>query len=543
MPARGTILDAAGIGKRASASTDTKWHWKPNPPRDGQVYSQQEKVLLTTDEGNPFCQVQCKEVLFGGAPGGGKTNLMLAMAYLHILEFGKDAVVGMFRQETPEFRDILRQAKEMYLPLGGHWNLNARLWTFPNGGVIQMTYLRNMDDAYGHKGAAYSLLLWDEITGWPDEGPYEFLLTRLRSTNPAIFCQSVATANPDGPGMGWVRERFRIMDPACPPERPFRSMLDPDLVALDGEEPPEPHWVIFVPSLLSDNPHLTKDDQYRAGLYAQRDPVRRNAYIKGDWSVFQGQAYPKYSEKKHVIPDFPPPHNWPKWAGMDWGGSTPYCVLYLTMDPNTQHIYVVRETYGADPIRRNRGLQRSSAEVAKEEWDLRGSLYNPQVLAVDGSTYNNRSSETTIADDWVAAGWVCERGNRDRRTRGEKIRDALDTILPDGRPLLQICESCVNLRRTLPVLVMDENKPEEVKDGGEDHPWDTLGFALCCSVATSMMGFYLRAMGIGPMVADPRNQHYDSNAHWNGAPQQRIVTDHLKEEFDAYILSRSKARG
>ena len=80
MPVRGTIFDAAGMAMPRDASAPN-WEWTSNPPRPGEALSQQDKVLHTTDD-------RIKEVLFGGAPGGGKTHLLIAMAYLHVMEFG-----------------------------------------------------------------------------------------------------------------------------------------------------------------------------------------------------------------------------------------------------------------------------------------------------------------------------------------------------------------------------------------------------------------------------------------------------------------------
>ena len=484
MPARGTIFDAAGMSLRSREEVETQgWEWSSNPPRNGELYSQQDKVLHTTED-------RIKEVLFGGAPGGGKTHLLIA-------------IVGMFRQETPEFRDILNQATKMYLPLDGKWNDRDRMWRFPNGGTIQMTYLRNMEDAFGHKGAAYSLLLWDEVTGWHDEEQYEFLQTRLRSTNPDLFCQSVATANPDGPGMWWVRERWKIMDPATPPETPFHAELDEG-----APDDAEASKRVFIPALLEDNPHLNRDNQYRDALYAIKDPARRSAYIKGDWSVFVGQAYPEYDERFHVCPRPFLPSNWPKWVALDWGSSTPYCLLYFAKD-SIGHIYVWREVYGADLKRKNMGLSRSATEVAKEEWG-QAKERGVRMMVVDPSIYNRTGHEKTIADDWASAGWALQRGNRDRRTRGEKIRDVLQTMCSDGKPVLQIAEQCMNLRRTLPLLVMDEFRPELIKDGGEDHAWDTLGYGLLSTFANQYDSQMLED--------DQLNGNYRAGIDWTDGP-------------------------
>lgn len=536
MPLRGSLLDAAHLGRFTHADPKTpRWRWESNPAREGEAYSQQDKVLNTTT-GVGFGGIKIKEVLFGGAPGGGKTYLLIAMAYIHVLEYGPLAFVGMFRRETPEFRDILRQARLMYVPLGGRWNDRDRIWTFPNGGVIQMTYCRNMEDALAHKGAAYSLLLWDELTGWHDDGPYEFLLTRLRTVEKGLFPQSVATCNPDGPGMWWVRERWRIMDTTHKHEEPFLGEMTPDT-----PEHIQPHHCVFIPSLLTDNPHFDGTG-YEESLWSIKDPARRNAYLNGDWSSFVGQAYPEFDEKLHVCSAFTPPPSWPRWASIDWGTSSPYCVLYFAHDAQTGHTYVMRETYGHDVNLKNSGLGRAAREVAREEWQVRAQLYGPQLAAIDPETYSNRGHETTIAQDWINAGWPCEQGNRNRRTRGEVIRSAMQNILPDGRPELQITEQCVHLIRTIQVLVMDPDKPEQVLDGGEDHPWDTLGYGLCSTVATAhqaMLGLgHRNGASAGP---DPRNVNYEPNRDWN-APAGLPKPDEGREAFELSMIGRLSGR-
>jgi len=49
---------------------------------------------------------------------------------------------------------------------------------------------------------------------------------------------------------------------------------------------------------------------------------------------------------------------------------------------------------------------------------------------------------------------------------------------PDGKPYLQFLPKVENTLRTLPLLVHDENNPEDVDTTGEDHPYDAISMLL-----------------------------------------------------------------
>src|SRR5690606_12859830 len=91
----------------------------------------------------------------------------------------------------------------------------------------------------------------------------------------------------------------------------------------------ETHPRCFIPAYLEDNPYLGPDYVTQlAQLYGDLAP----ALLKGDWTVFQGQFFADWAEKRrnpetgewedwHVIPPMTPPEWWPKMAAMDWGFS------------------------------------------------------------------------------------------------------------------------------------------------------------------------------------------------------------------------------
>ena len=69
------------------------------------------------------------------------------------------------------------------------------------------------------------------------------------------------------------------------------------------------------------------------------------------------------------------------------------------------------------------------------------------------------------------------KGNNNRIARVATWHNWL-SIAPDGLPYLLITESCPNLLRTLPLLVYDENKVEDVDTTLEDHLYDAGGYGL-----------------------------------------------------------------
>jgi hypothetical protein len=54
------------------------------------------------------------------------------------------------------------------------------------------------------------------------------------------------------------------------------------------------------------------------------------------------------------------------------------------------------------------------------------------------------------------------------------------------QPQLKVFPACDNLIRTLPDLILDPDKPEDVKDGQEDHAADALRYGAMSRPRTTM---------------------------------------------------------
>ncbi len=81
----------------------------------------------------------------------------------------------------------------------------------------------------------------------------------------------------------------------------------------------------------------------------------------------------------------------------------------------------------------------------------------------------------TTANEYQEEGVVLTRADNDRLSGARKIRSRL-APLPDGKPGLVVFRSCKALIRTMPVLVSDPLRPEDVLKMDGDDPYDTLRY-------------------------------------------------------------------
>lgn len=246
--------------------------WRPNP--------RQSELLACADF----------EVLYGGAAGGGKSDALLIDCLglnnpdgASILNPRYSAVI--FRKTYGELAEFEKRSLVWYVRIvpGAKFNASDMLWRFPSGAQVRFAYCARYGDALAHQGREYQWIGWDELTHWPDADSYEFLLTRLRSTDAAIPCYVRATTNPGGVGHQWVRERWAIEDSGDATR--FQ----------DGQG----RWRRFIPARLSDNPFL--GDDYRKTLEGRSEMMRR-ALLDGRWDVLEipGAIYRDQLEKTRI---------------------------------------------------------------------------------------------------------------------------------------------------------------------------------------------------------------------------------------------------
>jgi predicted phage terminase large subunit-like protein len=208
-----------------------------------------------------------REILYGGAAGGGKSDYLLMAALQYIDQPGYSAVI--FRRSFPQLAapedGLLARALEW---LGGRpeWQgidtihgMPVR-WHRAGGGTLSFSHLQLERDKYNHQGPSYQFIGWDELTQF-SQSQYSYLTSRLRRLKDSQIPLRVrAASNPGGEGHDWVKARF-----VDPHEHQARRL--------------------FIPARLSDNPHLDAED-YRATL-SELHPYERDQLLRGDWNARQ----------------------------------------------------------------------------------------------------------------------------------------------------------------------------------------------------------------------------------------------------------------
>lgn len=211
-----------------------------------------------TEKQEQFIRLGCREALFGGAAGGGKSDalLMLALQYVEVPNYS--AII--FRRTFADLslpKALLDRAHEWLDAMNARWEGVKHAWSFPSGAKLAFGYLETERDKYRYQSSEYQTICFDELTQFT-ESQYRYLLSRLRRLESSHVPLRVRSAtNPGGLGHKWVKQRF--------------------IVECQAEER------VFIPAKLQDNPFLDRES-YRKSLMLL-DPVTRQQLLDGDWDV------------------------------------------------------------------------------------------------------------------------------------------------------------------------------------------------------------------------------------------------------------------
>lgn len=229
------------------------------------------------------------ELFYGGEAGGGKSELVLGLAYnCH----RNSLILREFKDDARALGDRLTQV----LGSTDGWNDQLARWRGRDK-LIQFDGLPNEKDKEHHKGKPRDLYAFDEIGDFY-ESQYDFIIAWNRSTVPGQRCRVVGTGNPPTRAKGlWVIRRWGAwLDPKHP--RPAKDgELRWYLRVQNGEEKevegPGPYEVdgkptlaksrTFIRAKLADNPDLERSG-YDSTL-ARLPKELRDAYREGKFDA------------------------------------------------------------------------------------------------------------------------------------------------------------------------------------------------------------------------------------------------------------------
>src|SRR5210317_336578 len=410
-------------------------------------------VAFMPNEGpqTDFLAASEKDVLYGGAAGGGKSFAMLIdpLRSCHIPEHR----ALILRRSMPELREIIDKSRELYPKAfkGAKFKEVEKLWNFPSGAKIEFGFLERDADVYRYQGQAYSWIGFDEITHQATEFGWNYLASRLRTTDPEIVPYMRCTANPGGVGAHWVKKRY--ITPS-PPNESFKGE--------DGLSRK------FIPARLDDNPYLAHDGRYEQMLKAL-PPTQRRQLLEGDWEVAEGAAFTEFDRNIHIIDPFEIPIHWDRIKGIDYGYASESACVWGAIDRDDNTLIIYRELY-------RKGLLATDLAFMLTEMELNDPMSVPGVL--DTACWN-RTGQTgpTVGETLTKAGHKLRRADKNRVAGKIQIHEYLK-VQQSGRPKLQIFNTCPNLIRELQSIPLDKSNPEDVDTHAPDHAYDALRYLI-----------------------------------------------------------------
>jgi len=413
----------------------------------------EENVIFRPNDGpqTDFLAASETDVLYGGAAGGGKSYAMLVDPLRFAHRAAHRALI--LRRSMPELRELIDKSRELYPKAfpGCKYKEVEKLWNFPSGAKIEFGFLERDADVYRYQGQAYSWIGFDEITHQATEFSWNYLASRLRTTDPEIIPYMRCTANPGGVGAHWVKKRY--IDPS-PPYESFRGA--------DGLSRK------FIPARLDDNPYLANDGRYEQMLKAL-PPTQRRQLLEGDWEVAEGAAFTEFDRHLHVIEPFEIPLHWERTKGIDYGYASESACVWGAIDPDDGTLIIYRELY-------RKGLLGTDLAFMITEMELNDPMSVPGVL--DTACWN-RTGQTgpTVGETLVKAGHKLRRADKNRVAGKIQIHEYLK-LQQSGRPKIQIFNTCPNLIRELQSIPLDKSNPEDVDTKASDHAYDALRYLI-----------------------------------------------------------------
>lgn len=236
------------------------------------------------------------EIFYGGAAGGGKSDLILGLAG----EAHHRSII--FRRVFPNLRFLIERSRQIYNPDSNEHNRNSyneslHVWRLENGSMIEFGAMQYEKDKTNFQGRPHDFIAFDEAPEFT-ESQIQFVTAWNRTTDEGQRVRVILTGNPpiDEAGAWIVRRYGAWLDdhhpkPAKAGELRYYAMLDGEEKEFETGEPFEykgdtitPRSRTFIPARLDDNPFYSADGRYKSVLQSLPEPLR-SQLLNGDFKA------------------------------------------------------------------------------------------------------------------------------------------------------------------------------------------------------------------------------------------------------------------
>lgn len=429
-----------------------------------------------------------KYVGYGGARGGGKSWAVRIKAVLLCYKYAGIKVM-IIRRSYPELREnhivplceLLRTNADKGQRLASYTDQRKEI-SFPNGSRILFRYCENDRDSLRFQGTEVDVLFVDEATQQTEER-MDRLKACVRGVNE--FPKRIYyTCNPGGEGHSWVKRLFI--------DRKYK----------DSEREEE---YGFIQALVTDNKALMESDPDYIRQLEALPPKLREAWLHGNWDIFEGQFFEDFRPEPdiraavehgctddretlraehrwcHVIDPFDLNRNecrgWKIFRSYDFGYGKPFSCAWWAVDYDGV-MYRVMELYGCTDTP-NEGLRwtpdeqfREIARIEREHPWFKGRKIDG---VADPSIWDGSRGEA-IVDTAARYGILFTPGDNSRIPGWMQCHYRLQ-FDENGYSRMYVFSNCKAFIRTIPTLIYDEHKPEDLDTDLEDHVADDWRYA------------------------------------------------------------------
>lgn len=217
-----------------------------------------------------FLTTNAYEVLYGGAKGGGKSDVLLFASLRFVDSVGYKALI--LRRTFPKLLELIERSK-CFVEIGGRYNKQEKMWRFPSGALIRFGHCENPGDELNYQGQEYQYIGFDQLEEFT-ETMYNIIKAQGRSGKGLpVYIRS--TANPGGVGAVFIKQLF--IDAKEPNKKYYRTfVINNRSITLSS---------IFIPSTVFDNKILMENDPSYAAKLMDLPLKYRKMYLDGDWNI------------------------------------------------------------------------------------------------------------------------------------------------------------------------------------------------------------------------------------------------------------------
>jgi hypothetical protein len=433
-----------------------------------------------------FLQSTAYELLYGGLPGGGKSEGIIidALGLSHdppqFIHPEYQAVI--FRKEERQLAQLIRYARKYYPQFGLKETDGGKTWRLGSRDVVTFSHMHSEGDYLLWQGHNLTYVAFDEIPQFSLD-QYGGIMPWVRPGAPDLTAYLRCTGNPIGPGVPWVRDRFIMR---CNP-------YEIHVVKNEFEGETYEDTIQFIPSSFRDNKHIDKG--YVGRLLRMPNPTVRDALINSDvvaaWNIVVGSFFSQFSNVTHVIGRSEERNKRKELAGLplariegiDWGFRNPFCTLWGVRTPDGD-VYITDEHYEKGQ-RIDHHARKIHEKRQKIGWEDASMPLVPFKTVADRSIFDSGpnavlQSQMTIGQELRKRGVSASKSDSSPGSRKQGFSLIHDHLYTDGivPPRLHIFESCNNLITEMVRAVTDDRDAEDMDSSSPDHALDCLRYML-----------------------------------------------------------------